>query len=210
MTRQGNICFFDVPGAYGRIALSSWRGDLRLRRENFGNLLEHFLKSLLAYLAFHRGGLLFHSAGVLADGEVFLFTGESGSGKSTVVSLSPDKLALNDDLVVVRPDGRGWRAYGTPFWNVQTTRRSSGQTADGVVAGIYRLAQDQQDYLEPMSNAIAISELMANCPVVNVDPGELPTLVSRCQELAGAVKVQRLHFCKSAEFWPLLHARNIV
>ena len=116
---------------------------------------------------------------------------------------------MNDDLVVLRPDGRGWRAYGTPFWNVQTTRRSSGQTADGVVAGIYRLAQDQQDYLEPMPNAVAISELMANCPVVNVDPGELPALMSRCRELAEAVKVQRLHFRKSAEFWPLLHARNI-
>ena len=209
VTRQGDVCLFDVPGAYGRIDLSSWQADLRLRRENSGNLLEHFLKSLFAYLAFHRGGLLFHAAGILVDGKVFLFTGEGGSGKSTVVSLSPDGLALNDDLVVLRPDGQGWRAYGTPFWNVQTTRRSSGQTADGVVAGIYRLAQDQQDYLEPIPNAVAISELMANCPVVNVDPVELPTLVSRCRELAEAVKVQRLHFRKSADFWPLLQARNI-
>ena len=209
VTRQGDVCFFDVPGAYGRIELSSWQADLRLRRENFGNLLEHFLKSLLAYLAFHRGGLLFHSAGVLADGEVFLFTGEGGSGKSTVVSLSPDGLALNDDLVVLRPDGRGWWAYGTPLWNISATRRS-GQTADGVVAGIYRLTQDHRDYLESIPNAVAISELMANCPVVNVDPVELPALMRRSRELAEAVKVQRLHFRKSAEFWPLLHARNIV
>lgn len=203
VTRQGDVGLFDMPGACGRIGLSSWRADLRLRRENSGNLLEQFLKSLLAYLAFHRGGLLFHAAGILVDGGVFLFTGEGGSGKSTVVSLSPDKLALNDDLVVLRLDGRGWRAYGTPFWNVLATRRS-GQTADGVVAGIYRLAQDQQDYLELISNAVAISELMANCPVVNVDPGELSTLVIRCQELAVAAKVQRLHFRKNPDFWPLL------
>jgi hypothetical protein len=89
--RQGDVCLFDVPGACGTIVLRSWQADLRFRRENSGNLLEHFLKSVFAYLAFHRGGLLFHSAGILADGEVFLFTGESGSGKSTVVSLSPDK-----------------------------------------------------------------------------------------------------------------------
>jgi len=209
VTRQGDVCLFDMPGAYGRIALGSWQTDLRLRRENSGSLLEHFLKSLFAYLAFHRGGLLFHAAGILVDGEVFLFTGESGSGKSTVVSLSPDRLALNDDLVALRPDGRGWRAYGTPFWNVQTTRRS-GQTAEGAVAGIYRLAQDRQVYLEPIPTAMAISEVMANCPVVNVDPIELPALMNQCRELVEAVKIQRLHFRKSAEFWPMLHARSIV
>ena len=209
MTRQGAICLFDMPGAYGRIVLSSWQADLRLRRENSGNLLELFLKALIAYLAFRRGGLLFHAAGILVDGRVFLFTGESGSGKSTVVSLSPGRLALNDDLVVLRPDEQGWRAYGTPFWNMQTILRSSGQTADGMVTGIYKLTQDQQDYLDPVPNVVAVSELMANCPVVNVDPGELPTLAGRCHELAGAVKVQRLHFRKSAEFWPLLKVRNV-
>ena len=203
VTRRGDVCFFDVPGAYGRIALSSWQADLRLRREGFGNLLEHFLKSLFAYLAFHRGGLLFHSAGILSEGRVFLFTGEGGSGKSTVVSLSQDKLALNDDLVVLRSDGRGWWAHGTPFWNVLTTRRV-GQVADGMVAGIYRLAQDQRDYLEPIPNAVAISELMANCPVVNVDPVELSALMGRSRELAEAVKVQRLHFRESPDFWTVL------
>ena len=203
VTRQGDVCFFDVPGAYGRIVLSSWQAILRLRRENSGHLLEQFLKSLFAYLAFHRGGLLFHAAGILVNGEVFLFTGEGGSGKSTVVSLSPGKLALNDDLVVVRPEGLGWRAYGTPFWNVLATRRI-GQTADGVVAGIYRLAQHQRDYLEPIPNAVAVGELMANCPTVNTDPVDLTALVSRCRELAEVVKIQRLHFRKDPDFWPLL------
>jgi hypothetical protein len=203
VTRQGDVCFFDVPGAYGRIALGSWQADLRLRRKNSGSLLEHFLKSVFAYLAFHRGGLLFHAAGILVDGEVFLFTGEGGSGKSTVVALSSDKLALNDDLVVLRPGRRGWRAYGTPFWNALATRRS-GQTADGVVAGIYRLTQDQRDYLDSIPNAVAISELMANCPVVNVDPVELSALMARSRELAGVVKVQRLHFRESPDFWTVL------
>ena len=71
VTRQGDVGFFDMPGAYGRIGLSSWQADLRLRRESSGNLLEHFLKSLLAYLAFLRGGLLFHAAGILVDGGGF-------------------------------------------------------------------------------------------------------------------------------------------
>jgi len=145
VTRQGDVCLFDMPDACGRILLSAWQADLRLRRENSGDLLEYFLKSLFAYLAFHRGGLLFHSAGILVDSEVFLFTGEGGSGKSTVVSLSPDRLALNDDLVILLQEGQGWRAYGTPFWNILTSRtRRSGQTADGLFPGAPEVVLLQQ------------------------------------------------------------------
>ena len=207
MTRQGDICIFDLPGAYGRIVLSSWQADLRLRSKNIGYQVDHFLKVLLAYLAFRQGGLLFHAAGLLADGEAFLFTGEGGSGKSTVVALSPGKLALNDDVVLLRPDGAGWRAYGTPFWNAEATYRD-GQTCNGPVAGIFRLVQDHRIYLEPVSAALAASELTINCPTVNVDPMELPVVIGRCRELAEVVTMQRLHFRKSPIFWDLLQLRN--
>ena len=205
--RKGDVCQLRVPGAQGSIDLSCWQAILRLGHQGFQQNLEHFLKLLFAYVALYRGGLLFHSAGILADRGVYLFTGESGSGKSTVVSLSPHMQALNDDLVVLAPGRQGWRAYGTPFWNVATTHRS-GQTASGEVVGIYRLAQNEQDYLEPISNAVAVSELMANSPNVNTDPMELPALMTRCREVAEAVGIQRLHFRKSASFWTLLHARS--
>jgi len=206
-TRQRDSCLLDMPGIRGIIDINSLQGTARLGRRGLRLNIEFFLKALFAYMAFSHGGLLLHCSGVLSGREAYLFTGEGGSGKSTVVSLLPHRLALNDDMVVLRPDGRGWRAYGTPFWNVETTRRC-GQTADGRVAGIYRLAQDQQVYLEPMANAVAISELIANCPVVNTDPVALPALMNRCRELAETVKLQRLHFRKSADFWPLLHAGN--
>ena len=208
VTRRENICLLDLPGTGGIISLDSWAGRIRLALESLRPNLEYFLKALFAYLAFSRGGLLFHCAGVLDGRAAYLFTGSSGSGKSTVVSLLPDRPALNDDLVILRPEGRSWRAYGTPFWNAEATRRN-GQTADGIVAGIYRLAQDQQVYFESISNAIAVSELTANCPIVNADPVELPSLMNRCRELAEAVEVRRLHFRKNADFWPLLHTRNI-
>jgi hypothetical protein len=208
VTRQGDVCLLDMAGGYGKIVLSLWQATLRLSRENGGDLLEHFLKILLAYLAFQQGGLLFHAAGLLADGEAFLFTGEGGSGKSTVVALSSGKLALNDDLVVLRPDGTGWRAYGTPFWNVDAARRD-GQIAAGPVAGIYKLVQDRREYLEPITTAVGASELVANCPVVNSDPAELPAVMERCRQLAKSVQVQRLHFCKTPAFWGVVRGRSI-
>lgn len=202
------MCVFDMPGAYGTIDLDSWQATLEVGRKVFQPNVGYFLKALYAYLALYRGGVLLHAAGVLSDSAVYIFTGESGCGKSTVVDLLPDALALNDDLVILRPDARGWRAYGTPFWNAKAEHRD-GQSADGVVAGIYKLVKDQQDFLETISTATAISELMASCPSANTDPLELPTLMVRCREVVEAVKVQRLHFRKSTDFWPLVHARNI-
>jgi hypothetical protein len=180
---------------------------LTVERRSPLDYLEQFLKIVCAYLALHRGGLLVHGAGLLVDEQVHLFTGPGGSGKSTMVTLSPQALALNDDLVVLRPDGHRWWAFGTPFWNPLTGQRE-GQTAGGPVSGIYKLVQDRREYLEPIPTAIAVGELMANCPTVNSDPVELPAVMNRCQELMEAVRLQGLHFRKSSAFWDLLRERN--
>jgi hypothetical protein len=208
ITRDGEVCLLDMPRGCGKINFASWQTNLGLERRNFWHNLEFSLKSLLAYFALRQGGLLLHCAGVVADGGAYLFTGEGGSGKSTVVALSPDKVALNDDLVVLWQNGTGWRAYGTPFWNQGAARRD-GQTSDGPVAGVFKLVQDHRDYLEPISAALAISELAANCPTVNSDPMELLAVLNRCREVAEAVKVRRLHFRRSPSFWDLLRKRDV-
>ncbi len=170
--------------------------------------LDYFLRTLYALLAYQRGGLLIHAAGLQdpADGRVYLFTGQSGSGKSTVVALSPWAIALSDDLILLRPQGAHWTAYGTPFWNIETGRRT-GQTCSGPVAGVYLLVQDSQVYLEALSPGRATAALAANCPILNADVERLPGLLQRCLAVAIATPVQRLHFRKDPGFWDLLIER---
>lgn len=206
--RRGGLSVLDKVGAYGMIILQQWQMLLDVSDEIVERPLEHALKYLMAYLALQHGGLLFHCAGLLIGGQVYLFTGRSGSGKSTVVALSPQAVALNDDMVLLRPDGLAWRAFGTPFWNADTTRRD-GQTASGAVTGIYRLVQDRREYVEPVTTAVAASELVANCPVVNGDPVKLPVVMDRCRQLATVVPLRRLHFRKTPDFWELVQRRSI-
>lgn len=203
LTLDGGNITLAGPGFSGRFDLDSGQATLALRSTTPLEDVELFVRTVYAWLAFHGGGLLIHAAGVLADGRVHLFTGPSGSGKSTVALLSPDHVILNDDLILLRPQADGWTAYGTPFWNATAVARA-GQTAHGPVAAIYRLVQDRDVYLEPLSRAAAAAELAANCPVINGDPARLPGLLARCQALAQAVPVQRLHFRKDASFWELL------
>ncbi len=205
----GGAYQLDAAEFCGRINLESAEAGVILRDPMPMPSLEYFIRVLYALLADRDEGVLIHAAGLMlrsADdprGSVHLFIGQSGSGKSTVVSLSPQALALNDDLILLRPTGDRWIAHGTPFWNGEAFGRD-GQIASGPVAGIHKLVQDRSVYLEPISLAEAAAELVANCPVVNADPGRLPGLLVRCRHLAAAVPVRRLHFRKDPSFWELL------
>jgi len=201
--QDGENYLFDAPGFSGQIDLCDHTATLALDSTTPLEGVEYFIRIVYALLADHAGGMLLHAAGLLVDGEVYLFTGLSGSGKSTVVALSPHAVALNDDLIILRPNGQRWIAYGTPFWNPEMQARA-GQTASGPVAGVYRLVKDIDVYLEPLSPATAAAELVANCPVIAGLPERLPGLLARCWALAQTVPVQRLHFRKDPSFWETL------
>lgn len=65
-------------------------------------------------------GLMLHSSAIELDGKAYLFSGDSGAGKSTHTSLwmqkfGPAARIFNDDKPALRfIDGR-WYAYGTPW-----------------------------------------------------------------------------------------------
>ncbi|MBR4551109.1 MAG: hypothetical protein IKO13_02330 [Oscillospiraceae bacterium] len=66
-------------------------------------------------------GFLLHGSAVAVDGECFVFTAKSGTGKSTHTRLWRELLGeravmVNDDKPLVRVTERGTIAYGTP-WN---------------------------------------------------------------------------------------------
>lgn len=206
LLRKGEEYLLDAPCFYGMIAPLGGQATLRMRSDAPTREVEYFLRVALAVFAWSAGGLLLHSAAILVDDAAFLFTGQSGSGKSTVVSLSEGRersAALGDDLVLLRRNGDGWRVYGTPFWNPQADVRN-GQTASGQIKAIYKLAQDVDVYAEPMTIAAATAELLANCPIVNSQPALLPDLMSRCRDIARAVEVRKLHFRKDAAFWDII------
>jgi hypothetical protein len=197
----------DAPSFCAHIDLARGVGKLTLDGAAPLANLEYFLRVTVALLAFREDGLLIHAAGLRFKDRVQLFIGQSGSGKSTVVALSPDAAALNDDLIVLRPQREGWIACGTPFWNMDAGRRE-GQTASGPLAGIYKLVQDSDVYLEQLSPAAATAELVANCPVINDNPAHLAALISRCRQLVSAVPVRRLHFRKDGSFWQVLEQQG--
>jgi hypothetical protein len=197
---------FALTDFSGEIDLASRSLRLDLRTSQPVQGVEYFLRAAYALWLFEVGGLLVHGAGLVQQELAYLFFGHSGSGKTTVSRLSTDAIVLNDDLVALFPTAQGWMAHATPFWNPTQVRPVFSSAP---LAGLFRLVQDQQVWLEDVSQAVAAAELAASAPVVSADVSRGALLVMRCMQLIQQVEVKRLHFRKDATFWQVVLDRPL-
>jgi len=79
----------------------------------FNPIVEVCLLSRLAL----DGGLLLHAAGLQMQEEGYVFTGASGTGKSTIAQCFADQgaLVLSDERLIIRKVTDGFQFYGTPW-----------------------------------------------------------------------------------------------
>jgi hypothetical protein len=187
-----------APGVDGFIPTQGAAGHLALAIGQPLEGIEYFLRVCYAVLAYKAGGLMVHGAGIVRDGRGFIFFGHSGSGKTTVARHSAEHLVLNDDLVIVLPRGETWWIYGTPFWNLDQVPPQPGSAP---LAGLFRLVQAKSVYLQPMTPALALAELLANLPVLPADQNWNAALMARGLELLATCPARQLHFLPDGSFW---------
>jgi hypothetical protein len=194
-------CLLEAPGFAGEIEPDE--GLILLRAHPAAELgdLVYFVRTAFALWAFDQGSLLFHAAGIVHREVAHAFFGYSGSGKTTTARLSVGKPVLNDDLLLLRPAEMGWEAWATPFG-----RRRAPEVRSAPLRALLRLVQATEERLEPMSRGMALGEMVANSPVVNADPGRVPALLARCEEILQTVTVSLLRFRKSDTFWEMIDA----
>lgn len=144
--------------------------EIKRRREALMAKYTDFTEDLAEYLAtgmyFYQellkfDGLRLHSSAVVADGEAYLFTADSGTGKSTHTGLwlqlfGPRAWMLNDDKPAMRLiDGR-WYAFGTPWSGKHDISRNTGVP----LVGIAVLERGEKNEIEPFGGMAAIEVLM--------------------------------------------------
>jgi len=106
--------------------------------------------------AFYRAlvpfdGLMLHASAVAMDGKAYLFSADSGVGKSTHTALwrqtfgEERVLLINDDKPALRLQGETWYAYGTP-WSGKSRENHPGGFP---VGGICFLERGAVNEIEP-------------------------------------------------------------
>lgn len=107
----------------------------------------------------HEGAVELHCVGLVVDGRALLLCGQSGVGKSTSAKLwrerFPDVEILSDDRVVLKRDGEGWRAWGTP-WHGEGAFASASSAP---LAGLVLLRHGATNRLHDVSPVEAAREL---------------------------------------------------
>jgi len=192
----------DAPGYQGMVDLEQGISEIRLPAQRLAEDAEYFIRMVAAVVVYHTGGLMVHAAGIANGDQLYMFFGHSGSGKTTVSRNSPGKLVLNDDLLVLQREGNNWRVYSTPFWNPTQVKPLN---LSGKLHALYKLVQDGQVSLEPVSPGMALAEFLTNIPVMNGDPGRSQELIERCLAVINSVPVYHLHFLPDESFWSVLN-----
>jgi hypothetical protein len=195
------ILHFDSPGIQGVIDCENKNGQLCLNVDRPFEAIDYGLRVTYSILAYRAGGILLHAAGIVKNGQAFLFTGHSGSGKTTIARASKEASVLNDDLVLVLKKENIWLGYGTPFWNPTQIRPNHGFAPLG---GIYFLVQDDKVFLEVPGYGQALAEIISNIPVISTDPEFAMGVIQRGSELLKDIKSYRLHFLPDDSFWNLI------
>ncbi len=124
-----NLCHeYEVEGSVADVKLSIEPRHVSYERNYFADSDEHsdgYLATLAAYRMLANalikdGYLLMHGSAIAVDGQGYMFTAKSGTGKSTHVKLWMDMfegsaVTVNDDKPIVGISDDGVEIYGTPW-----------------------------------------------------------------------------------------------
>jgi len=198
--------------------VESEAGRLKLRRGDFNaeifsgagrgkaaaapneQCLDAFLRSLISWNLLDTGGLMLHSAGLVLGGKAYVFPGKSGAGKSTLarLALGAGAEVISDEINLLRPGPRGWRAYGSPFWGEM---RAGGRQANWPLGGVFFLKKAAAPAFLPCSGGDAVRTVL-RCLVNFSRSAEVSAkALLAAGRLLAAVPARRLGFSKdNADF----------
>ncbi|MFO7652787.1 MAG: hypothetical protein R6X25_03090 [Candidatus Krumholzibacteriia bacterium] len=191
-------------------------GEGRLRIEDpllEGRCVRVFEQIL--YQAYHSavargapGGTLVHASGVARQGAGYLFVGASGRGKSTIAGLCADHLVLNDEIVLVQPDGDGRLVLrDTPFNGYFRTK----QPGEAPLRAVFLLEHGPEHRVVLLPGAEAVAALTTQVvPPIGLEAfltNQITvSMFHAAREIADSVPVRSLEFRRDDGFWSAIDA----
>lgn len=110
---------------------------------------EYMLSGSVFYGKLYRyyNGFMLHASAIELDGEGYLFSANSGTGKSTHTQLWAKAFGervqyINDDKPALRKTGSGWYVYGTP-WSGKTALNNNISVPLKAIAFLHRSAENE-------------------------------------------------------------------
>jgi len=168
------------------------------------NPLPYPLDGLLLYfLSSASGDIMIHGSGVICGGRGWIFTGRSGSGKTTMAGIfdrAGDRV-IHDDRLIVRRAADGWVMHSTPVYRNDEPRSAAVDHLWGITHG-------RANVSTPVTGAEAVAMVLSNCVQQNRDREAASRLAAAVEELVSSIRVSRLSFMPDGVIRDYLIARE--
>ncbi len=165
--------------------------------ENDPDASERYHESLYVYRRICENildyeAMLLHSSAVCLDGEAYLFTAPSGTGKSTHTRLWREYFGdrafmINDDKPIIRHKDGVFTVYGTPYDGQHHLSRNTSAP----IKAICIIERAKENTIRRLNNREAISALLGQT-LLPADEEKMDKLLSLIERLFEAVPVYKL------------------
>ncbi len=150
------------------------------------------LRTVLMCVLSRRKGIILHGSGIVSNRTGFLFSGQSGQGKSTLtqrVANRNDFKALSDERMVIQEKENRFIMYGTPW-------QSNAEIAVNESAPLLALCfihHGTENRIEPITTEKALTRLLPVATIPWYDADLMTPLLDVCDKL--------LSTTPSFDFW---------
>jgi hypothetical protein len=210
LTKRGNSNGFSAANGLitGRFSPKSGEGELVIQEiileGNFARIFEQILYQAYWSAARRKGldSILLHSSGIVRNGKGYVFTGKSGSGKSTVTGLSQDATILNDEITLIDIAGGAAVLYDTPFNGFFTQKEEGSAPLSALMllnqAVLHRITRTRgAESVKTLSKEI-IPPMGLETPL---SPSIYWDMLGYAQKLSNAVPLFIMEFLPDPGFW---------
>ena len=176
---------FDVSATMDEINKICSKTNLHCTPENAENtiLLTKICHNILKYY----NGFFFHSSSVAINGEAYVFSAQSGTGKSTHTALwrkhfGKDAVMINDDKPIIRKNNGKFFIYGTPWMG----KSDIGNNIKVPVKAIYILRRSPSNSVSRVKVGEVFKDLL-EATLVPKDKTQMLTLLGLMDEFFSSV-----------------------
>ncbi|MCG8583012.1 MAG: hypothetical protein MI866_24045 [Bacteroidales bacterium] len=124
---------------------------------------------LLQYIVHFYGGFVIHASTIDYKGKGYLFSAISGIGKSTMAGLwkKCGATIINDDRLIILPDGDSFKAYNTPMPYYQDSSKGVA------LHKLFLIKQSPDNYFKKLPVLKGALGLLSNCMQFQYDNNQV-------------------------------------
>lgn len=200
VTRSGNEWLVERGDFLARWDPAERHGTVRQSANPYS--IDAVLRIIHSLMLANEGGFLLHGASAIRNGTAFLFSGVSGAGKTTISRLAPvDVTLLTDEISYIRPEGSGYRAFGTPFAGELA---KIGENVSAPLEAVFLLAKGRENRIDELKPTEAARTILRNMLFFAEDEGLVNRLFETALQVVSRVTVRRLTFFPDRHVWDLI------